>query len=484
MKVNTETLKNFENSLKKGAKRKPRHFWEWHDNQIDALIWLCGKLSLDFPYGLYDVHPDTFAKYKLTNLQSYYGKKVANIVMAILKDEVWVETQFCGQIDYDDELKTKMVDAYLETDSIAKVSKIFDLPLSSVSYVLNNLGYDTKRTPKYSEEEINKWVELYEDTPNTHVVSDKTGVPQRTILTELSKLNVILEKSRQHVDYLGRKYGEKIKEHYLQDHLSVQEICLKLKLSKGYVLKYLAKHNLTRKNYETHNLRLSEEHKYFDNIDNSEKAYWLGFITADGHVHKNGLKINVNVIDIKLIEKIAKTLKVKNIPIRLRTRPNGKTSKMVDFQFSSRYMSKTLNSIGLINKKSHSKDMVKILDAVPYEYMKDFIRGVFDGDGSVGWINRGRKDVNEKRVVSITCNIFLLTEIQKFVVKELGVKKLGVYNLKQSKDSGMITWGSRGDVYKILNWLYGDTDLYVQRKYEKAIEMINELKEYFKKNNP
>jgi hypothetical protein len=31
---------------------------------------------------------------------------------------------------------------------------------------------------------------------------------------------------------------------------------------------------------------------YFKNIDSNEKAYWLGFIAADGCIHKSGYKLS------------------------------------------------------------------------------------------------------------------------------------------------------------------------------------------------
>lgn len=37
-----------------------------------------------------------------------------------------------------------------------------------------------------------------------------------------------------------------------------------------------------------------KDHKFFDIIDTEEKAYWLGFICADGYIHKNFIGIDIN----------------------------------------------------------------------------------------------------------------------------------------------------------------------------------------------
>ena len=36
-------------------------------------------------------------------------------------------------------------------------------------------------------------------------------------------------------------------------------------------------------------------HNYFENIDTKEKAYWLGFIYADGNVNKAGSTLRINL---------------------------------------------------------------------------------------------------------------------------------------------------------------------------------------------
>lgn len=59
---------------------------------------------------------------------------------------------------------------------------------------------------------------------------------------------------------------------------------------------------------------------YFEKIDSEEKAYWLGFLYADGNVrmHKNKsgiLKLKLKQSDKKHIEKFSKCLN-SNYPIK------------------------------------------------------------------------------------------------------------------------------------------------------------------------
>lgn len=58
--------------------------------------------------------------------------------------------------------------------------------------------------------------------------------------------------------------------------------------------------NLKRKFY------LDEE--YFKEIDSNEKAYWLGFIAADGYINKNELVIELQESDKEHLEKFNKAI--------------------------------------------------------------------------------------------------------------------------------------------------------------------------------
>ena len=58
------------------------------------------------------------------------------------------------------------------------------------------------------------------------------------------------------------------------------------------------------------------DHHFFDVINTEEKAYWLGFITADGCVvSKNRLTINLAVADVAHLEKLNVSLS-SDYPIR------------------------------------------------------------------------------------------------------------------------------------------------------------------------
>lgn len=64
-------------------------------------------------------------------------------------------------------------------------------------------------------------------------------------------------------------------------------------------------------------IKYNYDRNYFETINSEEKAYWLGFIAADGNVAKkmNSMRINLNEIDRKHLEKFRESIKG-NQPIK------------------------------------------------------------------------------------------------------------------------------------------------------------------------
>jgi len=140
---------------------------------------------------------------------------------------------------------------------------------------------------------------------------------------------------------------------------------------------------------------------YFENIDNEEKAYWLGFISADGCVRiiqkkkKNGeFGKQSYVFSMQLAKKdkihLEKLLKALNSTHKIFY---CEKNQSYGIAICSKIFCIHLINQGIIPKKSL---ILKPNKNISYDLKKHFIRGYFDGDGCISIPNNNPIKVNLK----------------------------------------------------------------------------------------
>jgi hypothetical protein len=128
--------------------------------------------------------------------------------------------------------------------------------------------------------------------------------------------------------------------------------------------------------------KLNED--YFNIIDDEYKAYWLGFIYADGCINnkKNcNLAIKLSVKDFNHLEKFCKCIET-NKPVRKYKNNNGfgKGNEYCIITICSKNIVNQLINKGCFENKSL---ILKFPEFLKEDLIKHFIRGYFDGDGSI-----------------------------------------------------------------------------------------------------
>ena len=120
---------------------------------------------------------------------------------------------------------------------------------------------------------------------------------------------------------------------------------------------------------------------YFNDIDTKEKAYWLGFLYADGYMETRNQKpyrlgIQIGKDDEVLIDRFIETLDLN---------PNSKHYRERDNTVYVRFVNKTtisdLVKWGVVPRKSKIIELPKLSKRDLY---LAFLLGVFDGDGKTG----------------------------------------------------------------------------------------------------
>lgn len=206
---------------------------------------------------------------------------------------------------------------------------------------------------------------------------------------------------------------------------------------------------------------MSESHRtytinqdYFDNIDTHEKAYFLGFLYADGYnqTEKGTVYLTIHEKDRHILESFKDELKFNK---DLRPRIN----KMLSLIISNTQISKKLSSIGMVKAKTFKVEFPLIDE----QYYNSFILGVFDGDGCIS-INKKLK----RGVFSICGYRPFMESISKIINNELKIV-FGTSVRWPNRKNNIISINKCGNnqIIKLMDWLYKDSRLYLKRKKEK-----------------
>lgn len=212
---------------------------------------------------------------------------------------------------------------------------------------------------------------------------------------------------------------------------------------------------------------------YFHKIDNPLKAYFLGFIYADGYLVFNEenriyeLGIEIQLQDKYLLEKLNNELGGQNI-IYIK---KGK-EKIINnniccshdsavLRIYSKKIVTDLMSYGIEPNKTQKDICPQIED----KYFFDWLRGYVDGDGCYYISSRQFLSVN-------------ITSASKIVLEYLQ-SKLYSYNIEthiysEQKRKHRLYCFKKEEVYKLLKLLYPSTQIFcLSRKYNKIIDFIS-----------
>lgn len=121
---------------------------------------------------------------------------------------------------------------------------------------------------------------------------------------------------------------------------------------------------------------------YFEKIDTEAKAYFLGFIFADGSIFRSNskdsyvLELGIHIKDLYILEKF-KTEVCPSHKIYFK-------KEACVLSIGSKKIAESLIKFGITPNKSHNIFLIFNIDMIPNTLIRHFIRGYFDGDGHVG----------------------------------------------------------------------------------------------------
>ena len=221
---------------------------------------------------------------------------------------------------------------------------------------------------------------------------------------------------------------EQIVELYTKEKMSFNKIAKIFKVNASTIARAYKKAGYVVRNNHEKTQKYSCNFDYFEKIDTAEKAYWLGFIYADGYITKNKYSkifgIKLKKTDKQHILTFQKNIKSNHKIEEGITNNNFGTCEFVRLAIVSEKLVNDLTNKGVLFNKSLTLQF-PTYEQVPKKFIFDFIRGYFDGDGSI-WIRKNSKC----NTISFVGTFEFLTELNKILTNNQGK----LYKEKRSKN--------------------------------------------------
>jgi intein-encoded DNA endonuclease-like protein len=358
--------------------------------------------------------------------------------------------------------KNYIINAYKNGKSTNTLGKEFKCNCGTIWYFLKDCGIEIKKkSPKYGTCRKNKdeIIRLHKSGESCYSIANKFGVKTTSIVVFLKRQGCDTSKyCTFDKDNLLKDKTDQVIEMY-KSGKSTDQIAEELGYAQPSIWKLLEKNGIKCRG----SLKYSVNHSFFDIIDNEFNSYILGFLYADGNVDEKHYTFRAfqNIDDADIIHKIRDVIEY-NGPIYIREREAPRKT-MYTLQVSSEPCVKSLIKHGCLPNKSLVLDWVT---TVPDYLLSHFMRGYFDGDGSIG----GRSNY-----VSITSNDKFLFGLKKYVNEKLNIDGQ-IYYRYQTRTCASLMFTKKLSSEIFLRWIYSgmtDKSLFLKRKFDKYQRVIS-----------
>jgi hypothetical protein len=243
--------------------------------------------------------------------------------------------------------------------------------------------------------------------------------------------------------------------------VSAKQLGKKFSIDKRRIQKWAKEEGILRDKNESHRIHFFNEH-IFDTIDTEEKAYWLGFLYADVYngAEYGSVSLGLKLTDIGHIKKFCEFIGYDINLIRARIDKEG--HKSARLTINSIYLCDRLTKLGCMQGKSL---ILKRPDWLYKDLIRHFIRGYFDGDGSITC----RKNGEWKCSFAGTKDI--CEWIQFFYKNNYNIEIPYYYISKTNNDSYEAESNGNIKVFYILDILYKNSTIFLQRKYDLFLKL-------------
>lgn len=262
-----------------------------------------------------------------------------------------------------------------------------------------------------------------------------------------------------------KKFSDALLKQIVQEHMNgklMKDIEMEYNISHYTVYRYMEKNNIEFKNQHGRKNHFNQD--YFSCIDHQDKAYWLGFIYADGNVactgggntKTNRLTINISHKDVELLEAFCEDIGLDSSNI-VTYEPKGtySNSLMSRIYLNSIKLCADLEQLGVYPNKTGT---LSSFPNIPSEMIPHFLRGFFDGDGWIETNNNVLGFVSDELFIEqIDFYLFNKLNIDPGYIYKENRKDFPVYYLKYYKTES---------IKAIYSLFYKDANRSLKRKHD------------------
>jgi len=308
---------------------------------------------------------------------------------------------------------SQLIILYKNGFSLPKIAKKYQVSKRCISYIFKKLNL-----------KMGKYVK--------NISKELTPEKKNSLIT--------LYQSGYKIKELEKEFNFKYKSHVIRDFLKKNNIKLR-------------SHNIEQRIYQI-------RENYFEKIDNEKKAYFLGLLYADGCNTRKNITISLSgEKDAELLKQFSKEIFINDRPLTKRSlhQHNKNHQDSYCLTICNQKIRKDLEKQGIVPNKSL---LLKYPTNLPDHLFNHFLRGYFDGDGSIFLKN------NKTIIFELLGTNDFLNVIRDKLEKHLKIRFVNNIYKTRSQIVELKT-SKKIIVDKILKFLYDHATIYLERKYQK-----------------
>lgn len=328
----------------------------------------------------------------------------------------------------------------------------------------------------YNKEIIDMAIDLYNKGYSYTKIGEELSVDRHQIGKHLKDLGFVrksnVNSAKFKYDYNSNIFLEIVDKY--KNGESIHKLADCYSMSTNVIRKALDLHNVKVNKPSSKKKTVNFNRGIFKAIDTEEKAYWFGFILADGGVSSSPrytIEIGLAEKDYGHLVKFCDFINLDYSCIKAKfSKINGKRFKSYRVCLSSKEMYNDLFSKGVTPRKSLT---LKCPDdtIISNELKQHMFRGYFDGDGCISsWLHANGKTTMCK--CSLLGTMDFLNNFELFMSDKDSSINFKVPYFVDRSNCYEVTHGGRLQVDKIYNILYKNATIFLDRKMKKFVAVL------------